>query len=52
MKDIVARTSLQYLQKKPYMQYSEIEGQLWKNNIKFGPRVKKDFLDVSNEDFS
>lgn len=52
MKEIVAKTSLEYLTKKPYKEYCEIEGQLWKNNIKFGPRVKKDFLDVSNEDFS
>lgn len=32
--------------------YSEIEGQLWKNNITFEPRKKKDVLDVTNEDFS
>jgi len=40
------------LKKKPYKQYAEIEGQLWKNNITFEPRKKRDFLDVSNEDFS
>ena len=34
------------------MQYTEIEGQLWKNNITFEPRKRQDFLDVSNEDFS
>ncbi len=32
--------------------YSEIEGQLWKSNITFEPRKKKDWLDMSNEDFS
>ena len=30
----------------------EIEANLWKNNIKKGPRRKKDFLDIRNEDFS
>ena len=44
--------SLDYMKKKPYKQYSEIEGQLWKNNITFEPRKKKDFLDVTGEDFS
>lgn len=52
MKEIVEASSLKYLEKKPYKQFSEIEGQLWKNNIMFGERVKKDILDVSNEDFS
>ena len=45
-------SSRKYLEKKPYKQFSEIEGQLWKNNIMFEPRQKKDILDVSNEDFS
>ena len=31
---------------------SEIEANLWKNNIKFGERKHKDYLDISNEDFS
>ena len=38
MKDIVEASSLKYLEKKPYKQFSEIEGQLWKNNIMFEPR--------------
>ena len=25
---------------------------MWKYNIKQGPRLKKDFLDTTNEDFS
>ena len=45
-------SSRKFLEKKPYKQYSEIEGQLWKNNITFEPRQKKDILDVSKEDFS
>jgi len=31
---------------------AEIEVNLWKNNIKFGERKNKDYLDISNEDFS
>jgi hypothetical protein len=31
---------------------SDIEANLWKNNIKYGERKRKDYLDVSNEDFS
>jgi hypothetical protein len=31
---------------------SEIEENIWKDNIKKGPRRKKDFLDIRNEDFS
>lgn len=31
---------------------AEIEANLWKNNIKKGPRVHKDFLDTNNEDFT
>lgn len=30
----------------------EIEANMWKDNIKKGPRRGKDFLDVRNEDFS
>ena len=30
----------------------EIERQMWKNNITFEPRKKKDFLDVTQDDFS
>ena len=52
MKQSLDSTSLKYLKKKPYLQYTEIEGQLWKNNITFEPRKRQDFLDVSNEDFS
>lgn len=51
-KGVVDNASKNYLTKKPYKMYSEIEGQLWKNNITFETRQKKDFLDVSNEDFS
>jgi len=40
------------MKKKPYNNYGEIEGQLWKNNITFTPRKSKDFLDVTGEDFS
>lgn len=31
---------------------SEIEQNMWKYNVKTGPRIKKDFLDASTEDFS
>ena len=51
-KGVVDSASKKYLEKKPYTMYSEIEGQLWKNNITFEMRRKKDFLDVSTEDFS
>lgn len=30
----------------------DIEKELWKKNITFHSRQKKDYLDVSNEDFS
>ena len=30
----------------------DIEAQLWKKNITFANRNKKDYLDVSKEDFS
>lgn len=29
---------------------SEIEANLWKNNIKYGERKHKDFLDITQED--
>jgi hypothetical protein len=29
-----------------------LEQELWKKNVKEGPRHKKEFLDVSNEDFT
>ena len=38
--------------KKNFKHVGEIEEQLWKNNITFTPRQKKDWLDVSGEDFS
>ena len=41
-----------FIEKVPPKSYAEIEASLWKNNIKYGPRVRKDWLDVSNEDFS
>ena len=31
---------------------ADIEASLWKQNIKHGPRVRKDFLDTSMEDFT
>ena len=31
---------------------AEITKNMWKNNIKTGPRKRNDFLDVSTEDFS
>ena len=52
IKELVHEKTNQYLQKKPLKHLYEIEGQLWKNNITFEPRVKKDVLDVSKEDFS
>lgn len=52
IKDVLDEKTKSYLQKKPLKNFHEIEGQLWKNNITFGERQKKDFLDVSNEDFS
>ena len=52
IKEVVDESSLTYLKKKPYKNYSEIEGQLWKNNITFTPRKKVDVLDVSQDDFS
>lgn len=30
----------------------EIEKNIWKDNLKYGPRRKKDFFDIRNEDFS
>lgn len=57
----VEPTALQLLSKKDFSHLTEktapksleeIEANLWKDNIKKGPRRKKDFLDVRNEDFS
>lgn len=31
---------------------SDIEPNLWKNNIKYGERKRQDYLDISEEDFS
>ena len=43
---------VQFIKKQVPKQMSEIEANLWKNNIKFGERKHKDYLDISNEDFS
>lgn len=32
--------------------FEEIESNMWKNNVKTGPRKKADFLDTSKEDFA
>ena len=32
--------------------FEEIEAEMWKNNIKKGKRLRKDFLDTASEDFS
>lgn len=39
-------------EKKDYKHFREFEDQLWKDNIKKGPRKNKDFLNIENEDFS
>jgi hypothetical protein len=38
--------------KRPPKGVFEIEQNLWKNNIKQGERTSRNWLDVSNEDFS
>lgn len=38
--------------KKEPRTMKDIEDQLWKNNIKQGPRKRVDYLNISNEDFS
>ena len=38
-----------FLKNKEVQNLGEIEGMLWKSNITFEKRKKKDFLDVSNE---
>jgi hypothetical protein len=43
---------LELMMKRPPTSYLEIEQNLWKNNIIKGDRVSKNWLDVSNEDFS
>jgi len=48
---VVEKGVLKFLEKK-YKHFGDIEGQLWKNNVTYTPRKKKDWLDVSNEDFS
>jgi hypothetical protein len=40
------------IEKKDAKHYGDIESNLWRNNITFKKREKKDFLDVSAEDFS
>ncbi len=30
----------------------KLESELWKKNVTRGPRTRKDYLDVSNEDFT
>jgi hypothetical protein len=34
------------------MSLGTLEGQLWKKNITTAPRSRKDYLDVSKEDFT
>jgi hypothetical protein len=41
-----------FINKKPPTSYAEIEQNLWKNNISSNSRPSKNWLDVSNEDFS
>jgi len=48
---VVEKGLMNFLQKK-HRNLGDIEKQLWKSNITFTPRQKKDWLDVSNEDFS
>ena len=43
---------MKFINPVPPKSYGEIEANLWKQNIKKGPRVHKDFLDITNEDFS
>jgi len=41
-----------FTEKKDFRMMHEIEADLWKNNIRKGPRVQKDFLDVSDMNFA
>jgi hypothetical protein len=41
-----------FIEKKAPKNMAEIQENLWKNNIKYGPRKRNDYLDVSTEDFS
>lgn len=41
-----------FIKKKPPKTMADVEKNLWKNNILFGARKHKDYLDVSEEDFS
>jgi hypothetical protein len=42
----------QFIKKQPPKSFAEVQQNLWKNNIMFTPRKRKDVLDISNEDFS
>ena len=48
---VVEKAVKNFLQKK-HRHIGDVEQQLWKSNITYEGRKKKDFLDVSNEDFS
>jgi hypothetical protein len=43
---------LKFIKKVVPKSIQEIEKNLWKNNIQFTPRSRKDYLDISKEDFT
>ena len=49
---LFAKKDFSGLTKKDWKNVDDIEANLWKTNIRDGPRSKQDFLDVSKEDFS
>lgn len=49
---LLEKKDFSHSQKQELRTVDEIEKNLWKNNISKEPRSKKDFLDITNEDFS
>jgi hypothetical protein len=51
-KMLFAKKDFSIVTKKDWKHVDDIEADLWKTNIRDGPRAKRDFLDVGAEDFS
>jgi hypothetical protein len=51
-KQLVEKKSFQKVLEPAAKSVHEIEGELWKKNVVKGTRSRKDFLDVTQEDFA
>jgi len=50
--DFFSKREIDFIKKKDLKSYAEIECNLWKNNISFAPRQNKNWLDITDVDFS